>query len=133
MSIRTRGRGLGPPPVRSLRPTTPIRRICELRLTSTDSEGYTATVSRDLQPRTVVLTFGTKPKGLALVVGGTESQATPFSRTVIVGSRITLTAPLTQTLNGTSYRFISWSDRGARAHEIIAPSTSKTYTATYRR
>jgi hypothetical protein len=105
----------------------------ELRLTARDSDNFTATVGRDLQPRTVVLTFATRPKGLSLIVGGAEAQATTFSRTFIVGSRLTVSAPLTQTLGGVTYTYASWSDRGARTHEIVAPSTKKTYTATYRR
>jgi len=39
--------------------------------------------------------------------------------------------PLTQTLNGTSYEFASWSDGGAAQHDVIAPATAATYTATY--
>ena len=105
----------------------------ELRLTATDSNGQTATVSRSLQPRTVVLTFGTKPRnGLMLIVGGGEPRAAPFSKTFIVGSRITISAPTPQTLNGVTYTFSSWSDRGAQTHLIVAPATKKTYTATYR-
>jgi len=105
----------------------------ELRLTSTDSDGFAATVGRDVQPLTVVLTFTTKPSGLSLVVGGAEAQRASFSRRVIVGSRTTISAPLTQTLNGSNYTFKSWSDGGSRTHEIIAPSSKRTYSATYRR
>ena len=81
----------------------------ELRLTAEDSDGLKATVSRDLQPRTAVLTFATKPAGLSLVVGGAEARQAPFSITAIVGSRITISAPLTQTLSGTTYTFRSLS------------------------
>ncbi len=105
----------------------------ELRLTATDSDGQTATVSRTLQPRTVVLTFGTRPRnGLVLIVGGGESRAAPFSDTFIIGSRITISAPTPQTLNGVIYTFSSWSNRGAQTHVIVAPATKKTYTATFR-
>jgi hypothetical protein len=34
-------------------------------------------------------------------------------------------------LNGTSYEFVSWSDGGAAQHDVIAPATPATYTATY--
>ena len=106
----------------------------DLRLTATDSSGLSTTVSRTLQPRTVVLTFGTKPRnGLVLVVGGAEPSATPFSQTFIVGSHITISAPTPQSVGGVSYTFASWSDRGTQTHVIIAPATKKTYTATYRR
>ena len=45
--------------------------------------------------------------------------------------RRTLAAPPSQMLNGKSYTFRSWSDRGAAAHEITVSSTSKIYTASY--
>jgi glucose/arabinose dehydrogenase len=107
----------------------------ELRLTATDSSGLTNTVTRRLDPRTVVLTFQTKPGGLklgGLVVGGTGA-TTPFSRTVIVGSRTSVSAPTPQTLNRSTYDFVSWSDGGAQSHEIVAPAVATTYTATYKK
>jgi hypothetical protein len=64
----------------------------ELRLTATDSGGLRHSVSRQLDPRTVVLSFQTTPGGLQLTVGSTTSTAT-FSRTVIVGSKNTISAP----------------------------------------
>ena len=100
----------------------------ELKLTATDSGGLTdiRTVP-GLDPQTVTLTFQTDPKGLKLVVNGTESK----SRTVIVGSRNTITAPTPQTRGVKTYTFTSWSDGGAQTHDIIAPSTAQTYTATF--
>jgi hypothetical protein len=62
---------------------------------------------------------------------GSSPSTTPFTRTVIVGSRNTIAAPLTQTLNSTSYAFVSWSDGGAAQHDVIASATPTTYTATY--
>jgi glucose/arabinose dehydrogenase len=102
----------------------------ELELTATDAAGATATVTRRLDPQTVVLTFASSPSGLQLAVNG-SSAATTFTRTVIVGSTNTLSATTPQTLNGTSYSFASWSDGGAQTHNIVAPATAATYTATY--
>ena len=51
----------------------------ELELTATDSGGLTHTVTRRLDPRTVVLTFQTMPAGLQLAVNGTTATAT-FTR-----------------------------------------------------
>src|SRR5204863_277900 len=70
------------------------------------------------------------PTGLQLTVGSTSS-ATPFTRTVIVGSSNSLSAASPQTLNGTSYQFSSWSDGGAQTHNVTAPANPATYTATY--
>ena len=102
----------------------------ELTLTATDPGGLTDTDTVRLDPQTVNLTFSTSPSGLQLTVGS-AAQATPFTRTVIVGSRNSVSAPSPQTLNGRSYGFQRWSDNGGQAHDIIAPATAATYTATY--
>jgi PKD repeat protein/glucose/arabinose dehydrogenase len=102
----------------------------EVRLTATDSDGNKDTAVRRLDPLTVNLSFGTTPTGLQLAVGDT-TQAAPFTRTVIIGSTNSLSAPTPQVLSGYSYVFSSWSDGGARSHEITAGSAAATYTATY--
>jgi glucose/arabinose dehydrogenase/PKD repeat protein len=102
----------------------------ELRLTTTDSGGLTDTESVRLDPETVVLTFQSDPTGLQLTVGNSSGTA-PFSRTVIVGSNNSISATTPQTLGGSTYAFASWSDGGAQSHNIIAPTSPKSYTATY--
>ncbi|HEX2506226.1 MAG TPA: PQQ-dependent sugar dehydrogenase, partial [Gaiellaceae bacterium] len=102
----------------------------ELRLTATDAGGLTDTESIRLDPRTVVLTFETDPAGLQLTVGS-SSAAAPFSRTVIVGSSSSVSAPSPQTSGGSSYVFSSWSDGGAQAHNVVAPASAATFTARF--
>jgi glucose/arabinose dehydrogenase/PKD repeat protein len=102
----------------------------ELTLTATDPGGLRDTDTVRLDPQTVNLTFQTSPSGLQLAVGQ-ASQATPFTRTVIVGSSNSASAPSPQTLGGATYNFASWSDGGAQSHNITAPATAATYTATY--
>ncbi|HLE13224.1 MAG TPA: PKD domain-containing protein, partial [Anaerolineales bacterium] len=104
----------------------------ELRLTATDSGGLQDTKTVRLDPRTVVLTFQTNPGGLQLVVGGTSQKAS-FSRTVIIGSRNSISATSPQVKSKSTYRFVSWSDGGAQTHDIIAPAAATTYTARFRR
>jgi glucose/arabinose dehydrogenase/PKD repeat protein len=107
----------------------------EVQLTATDSGGLTSTTSVRLDPRTVVLAFKTNPGGLKLA-GFTVNEAlqsTPFSVRVVVGSANSVSAPSPQTFNRSTYLFVSWSDGGAPAHDIIAPATNRTYTATYRK
>jgi len=104
----------------------------ELQLSATDSGGLTSAASVRLDPKTVVLTFRTKPVRLKLAVNATAHKA-PFSATVVVGSANSVSAPSPQTVNGSTYRFISWSDGGTRSHTVVAPATNATYTATYRR
>ena len=103
----------------------------ELSLTATDLGGLKDTKTVRLDPRTVVLTFQTTPGGLSLVVGGTSSKST-FTRTVIVGSRNSVSAPTPQSKGNKSYSFTSWSDGGAQTHDIFAPAAATTYTARFR-
>ena len=85
---------------------------------------------RKLDATTVNLTFQSSPTGRQLTVGGVVATA-PFTRTVIVGSRNSLSANTPQTSGTTTYNFTSWSDGGAQSHNIVAPATARTYTATY--
>jgi hypothetical protein len=108
----------------------------ELSLKVTDSGGMSDTKTVRLDPQTVVLTFQTNPGGLKLqtvAVGGGTTQATPFSKTVIVGSKNTIVAVTPQTVRKATYHFVKWSDGGAASHDVIAPATATTYTATYRK
>jgi hypothetical protein len=102
----------------------------ELRLTATDSGGLTDTKSVRLDPRTVTLTLNASPGGLTLALNGSQAAA-PFTRTVIQGSRNTISAPSPQTKAKKSWLFRSWSDGGAATHDVIA-NNSETYTATYK-
>ncbi len=103
----------------------------QLTLSATDSGGSTSSKTLRLDPQTTVLTFQTTPNGLPLVFGAVAS-TTSFSRTVIVGSRNTISAP--DGLKGSqSYRFQTWSDNGAQTHEVVAPAASTTYVARYRK
>jgi glucose/arabinose dehydrogenase len=101
----------------------------ELRLTATDSSGLSGTTTMRLDPATVDLAFDTVPSGLQVVVGS-ESYTTPFSLPVIRNSVNSIASPTPQILGGTSYAFDSWSDGGARSHDIVA-STSRTLTARF--
>jgi glucose/arabinose dehydrogenase len=102
----------------------------ELRLTATDSGGLQDTQTVRLDPRTVRLTVRSSPTGLTLGLGGSSGPA-PLTRTVIEGSQNTISAPSPQTLGGASWAFGSWSDGGARSHDVIAGADDATYTATF--
>ena len=83
-----------------------------------------------VQPNTAVLSFATAPSGLSVSIDGT-AQATPFTRTVIVGSQHSIGVTTPQTLGASTYSFASWSDGGAAVHTITSPATATTYTATF--
>ena len=100
-----------------------------LTLTVTDSTGLSGSASLRLDPRTIDVQFATAPSGLLLGVGS-RTQATPFTQRVIAGSHLTVAALTPQTSGGTPYGFSSWSDGGARVHDITLTQPA-TYTASY--
>jgi len=102
----------------------------ELRLTAKDSAGLTDMRPVRLDPRTVTLTVNTNPTGLTAVLNGASGIA-PFGRTVILGSRNSISAPSPQTRGRKSWTFRSWSDGGAQTHDVVA-NGSATYTATFK-
>ncbi|HEY0452416.1 PQQ-dependent sugar dehydrogenase [Actinophytocola sp.] len=112
-------------------PDHPYPSYLDLTLTATDSDGNTGSTTVRLNPRTVVLTFQSNPSGAQLTVG-TVTQVAPFTRTVIVGSNNSISAPSRQNLTlGLQYRYASWSDGGAQSHNVVAPATAATYRANY--
>jgi PKD repeat protein len=104
----------------------------ELRLTATDARGLSRTTSVTLKPKTTTLSFATTPAGLSLVFNGGAATRTPFTRTVIVGSSNSFSAPSPQTYKG-KVTFQRWSDGVTTATHpaITAPATPVTYTATF--
>jgi glucose/arabinose dehydrogenase len=102
----------------------------ELRLTATDPGALSNTASVQLDPQTVELAFNSTPEALTLAVGST-SEPTPFTRTAIVGSTLSISAPSPQASGGTAYEFVGWSDGGAQTHTIVA-NADGSYEATYR-
>jgi hypothetical protein len=95
-----------------------------------DSVGLTQTVTRDILPRKVKMTFATYPAGLQITLDG-QNRRTPFTVTGVAGIIRAIAAPSPQTLNGLNYIFQSWSDSRAISHEISTPSISTTYTADF--
>ena len=103
----------------------------ELRLTVTDSGGLQDSAGVLLHPRTVDLTLAATLPGIELTLDGASGPA-PFVRTVIESSAHILLAPASQYVGGARYAFRSWSDGGARVHNITATGQA-TYTAEYAR
>jgi hypothetical protein len=98
----------------------------ELKLTATDSAGLQDTKSVLIYPQTVPLTFASNPSGQQLVLNSTGG-VTPFTRTVIIGSNNSISAPSPQG----GQQFSAWSDGGAPTHNITAGAAPTTYTATF--
>ena len=97
-----------------------------VRLEVTDSGGAKSAATVTIQPRKVNLTLSTAPTGLRVLLNGTSFTA-PATVTSWEGWTVTLDAPASQG----KWRFRSWSDGGARVHQVTTPSSATTYTATY--
>jgi len=91
-------------------------------LTVTDSDGLAGRRSVLVFPDKVDLAFDTVPTGLTLVLDGI-SRATPFVHDTLKAFHHVLDAP-DQTTGLDVGRFVSWSDGGARRHEIVVPEDS---------
>jgi hypothetical protein len=98
-------------------------------LTAVDPRGLAGTARVVLQPRTTVVTVDSVPGGLNLAWNG-EVERTPFSRTVIVGSANSVSAP-SQVTGAIAHRFARWSDGGAQSHALVVRSDGETYRAVF--
>jgi len=101
----------------------------EVFLTATDTGGLSATVSRNVLPVTVPLTFQTDPPGLQLSLNGL---AITTPQTLVSWSAWSFEAEAqNQSSGGNTYLFSSWSDGGARVHTVTTPASPATYTASF--
>jgi glucose/arabinose dehydrogenase/PKD repeat protein len=100
-------------------------------VSATDSRGLTTTVERLLRPRQVPVTFAGVPSGVEVAVNA-RLYTTPATVVSWANWVLSVRAP-DQTIGGTRYVFVSWSDGGARAHDLRTPRTATTVTARYRR
>lgn len=100
-------------------------------LTATDSDGASTTISQRIDPLTSQVTLQTEPEGLDLRLDGLVQEGTT-TFTGVERIQREIEAPVTQTQNGVTYEFVSWSDGGARVHGISTPLDDTTYTAIYR-
>lgn len=102
-----------------------------IRLTATDSDGASATATREITGRSSRLTFRTDPPGLQLTVGAAQAKAAPFSQDWVVGSPVQMSAAPVQDAGGATYEFTGWSDGGQATHTVVTPDADTTYTARY--
>jgi len=100
-------------------------------LTVTDSNGLSATVSREIHPKRVNVTFETVPSGLTLTVSG-ETITGPTTVQPWENYNLLVNAPAQTDSSGDPWVFDFWSDGGAQTHTITTPSTPATYTATFK-
>jgi PKD repeat protein len=103
----------------------------EVRLTVTDSGGLSHTTTADVRPQTSRLTLASSPAGAPVDYVGAQSGPAPFTRIAAVGYRATISAAESFVRDGVTYGFSSWSDGGARQHEVTVGAADSTLTATY--
>lgn len=101
-----------------------------IHLTVTDSGGAKGSTFFDVLPRTANIGLATSPAGLTVNLDG-QPQVTPASTLGVVGVVRYLEAISNQFSGGQWYEFVSWSDGGARVHQISTPAVDTTYTASY--
>ena len=111
--------------------TDPEDNYLEIRLTATDSEGLSKTVTQKLTPKTVDVTFESRPSGLKLRLNGTTF-ATPRHFVSWEGYKLRVTALSPQTLAGSTHTFDAWSDGGTQGHDVFTGAQPGTYTATFK-
>jgi hypothetical protein len=102
----------------------------EVQLTATDLSSASATVTRDLDPRKVDVTFATSPAGLNVNVNGTTLTG-PQTVTSWESYVLNATAPSSQPSGADLYVFSSWSSGTGNPVAIPTPPSPATYTATY--
>jgi glucose/arabinose dehydrogenase/PKD repeat protein len=101
----------------------------ELHLSATWG-GETVTTTRRIDYRTVDMTVTADTPGAVLTLASATGTA-PLTRPLPVGSRVTVSAPSTVTNGIGTFAFGSWSDGGARTHQIVVPAAASTLTARY--
>ncbi len=106
----------------------------EVQLTATDSLGLTTTVTREVQPRRVTLTFNTSPGNLIVNVADTVSPHAVNNASVVgwTGWTLTATASLLQSTGGRWYTFERWADGSTEAQRTLSVGAANaTYTVQY--
>ena len=111
------------PPPEDLAATT--NSYIEVILTATDSGGLSTTVSRNVMPNTVAITFATNPTGRIIKVNGTTLTG-PTTITSWQGYVLNVTVP-----KQSPWKWVSWNDGATKSRSIVTPATATTYTATF--
>jgi hypothetical protein len=106
----------------------------EVRLTATDSLGLTTTITREVQPQRVDLTFNSSPGNLIVYVADTVAPRAVNNASVVgwTGWTITATVPLVQVTGATGYVFEGWADGPSTSQRaLVVGATDATYTAQF--
>ena len=100
-------------------------------LRARDAGGAPGTRTVEMRPETRTVRISSLPTG-APVTYSDRVFATPFVHPSPIGFKTTVSVPEVFDRDGTRYTFASWSDGGARQHDIVIPATDLSLVATYR-
>jgi hypothetical protein len=103
-----------------------------IELTATDAGGLSQTISQDLDPRAVNLTFNTVPAGLGLTVNLINPITGPQTIVSWANWALDVRAATQNDAGGRTWALRNWSDGLPARHTLVTPSTNATYTATFR-
>ena len=101
-----------------------------IHLRAVDSTGLETYIFRDVFPEKSTFTLDSNIDGIELLLDGTPVSS-PTSTLGVVGVQRTIGVNSPQTINGTEYEFVGWSDGGAISHTISTPANNQTYVATF--
>jgi hypothetical protein len=91
----------------------------------------TGSAAIDVHPELSALSFATTPlPDLALTLDGSPL-APPQTISGVVGVERAIGAPAAQARGDHTYRWLAWSDGGAREHTVATPPAPTTYTASF--
>jgi PKD repeat protein/glucose/arabinose dehydrogenase len=102
----------------------------EIVLSATDPNGLTSTVSRNIYPDTVPMTFSSNPSGMKVLVAGSQITL-PQTVTSWKNWNVIVNAQSQFDNLNNYWHFSSWSDGGAANHTIHTPTTASSYTANF--
>jgi PKD repeat protein/glucose/arabinose dehydrogenase len=103
-----------------------------ITLRATDSAGLDSERIVTIRPETVPFVLKSSPEPGAEVSYGGISATTPYARQSAIGYETSVSAQETYTRLGRTWVFDSWSDGGARLHNITIPASASSLTASYR-
>lgn len=101
-----------------------------VELTAVDNRGLKSTTTRVLTPKTRLVRIDSSPGGAPITYGGV-AQTAPYEKQSTVGLVTTISAGPAFTQAGSLFEFESWSDGGARIHDLVVPDQDVTLTAKY--
>ena len=100
-----------------------------ITLTIIDADGLTTTVTQEIFPEIVNLTFVSIPPGLPILIDD-QPRGTPFVLDNVVGFQHEIEMASPTCKDGIRYEFGSWSQGGPNVQTVVIPATDATLTAT---